>query len=129
MIACLGQQAVDGKRIQNGFVQRTLPHWRRGPVRGLRRTVRNSEKNIVQFTYGDDGLDPVKMETGDSMPVDFGRLLHRVRHDDAAPRRGAATDALSRPRRCEPARRRRPFGRLGPSPPSSAATRRASCGT
>lgn len=27
MIACLGQQAVDGKRIQNGFVQRTLPHF------------------------------------------------------------------------------------------------------
>jgi DNA-directed RNA polymerase III subunit RPC1 len=27
MIACLGQQAVDGKRIQNGFVRRTLPHF------------------------------------------------------------------------------------------------------
>ena len=27
MIACLGQQAVDGKRIQNGFVHRALPHF------------------------------------------------------------------------------------------------------
>ncbi|KAJ8602663.1 hypothetical protein CTAYLR_004114 [Chrysophaeum taylorii] len=27
MIACLGQQAVDGKRIANGFVKRTLPHF------------------------------------------------------------------------------------------------------
>ena len=27
MIACLGQQNVDGKRIQDGFVNRTLPHF------------------------------------------------------------------------------------------------------
>ncbi|KAH8053046.1 DNA-directed 5'-3' RNA polymerase [Aureococcus anophagefferens] len=151
MIACLGQQAVDGKRIQNGFVQRTLPHFEVGELSpggrgfvansfysgltatefffhtmggreglvdtavktaqtgymarrlmkaledlsvGYDGTVRNSEKNIVQFTYGDDGLDPVKMETGDSMPVDFGRLLHRVRHDDAALFRGDAAGFL-----------------------------------
>ena len=139
MIACLGQQAVDGKRIQNGFVRRTLPHFQvdsldpaaRGFVsnsfysgltatefffhtmggrEGLvdtavktaqtgymaRRlmkaledlsvsydgTVRNSEKAVVQFAYGDDGLDPVNMETSDGKPVDFARLLHRVRHDE-----------------------------------------------
>jgi len=27
MIACLGQQSVGGQRIQNGFVNRTLPHF------------------------------------------------------------------------------------------------------
>jgi len=27
MIACVGQQAVGGKRIENGFVNRTLPHF------------------------------------------------------------------------------------------------------
>lgn len=27
MIACVGQQAVGGMRIQNGFVNRTLPHF------------------------------------------------------------------------------------------------------
>lgn len=27
MIACVGQQAVNGMRIQNGFVSRTLPHF------------------------------------------------------------------------------------------------------
>ncbi|KAH8071284.1 DNA-directed 5'-3' RNA polymerase [Aureococcus anophagefferens] len=165
MIACLGQQAVDGKRIQNGFVQRTLPHFEVGELSpgargfvansfysgltatefffhtmggreglvdtavktaqtgymarrlmkaledlsvGYDGTVRNSEKNIVQFTYGDDGLDPVKMETGDSMPVDFGRLLHRVRHDDAAlsPRAPRDLDAAA-PRRRRGLRRRR----------------------
>jgi DNA-directed RNA polymerase III subunit RPC1 len=27
MMACLGQQNVNGKRIENGFVDRTLPHF------------------------------------------------------------------------------------------------------
>lgn len=27
MMACLGQQSVSGQRIQNGFVNRTLPHF------------------------------------------------------------------------------------------------------
>ena len=140
MIACLGQQAVDGKRIQNGFVRRTLPHFevdsldpaargfvsnsfysgltatefffhtmggREGLVdtavktaqtgymaRRLMKaledlsvsydgTVRNSERAVVQFKYGDDSLDPKHMETSDGRPVDFSRLLHRVRHDEA----------------------------------------------
>jgi hypothetical protein len=30
MIACVGQQSVGGDRIQNGFVDRTLPHFHRG---------------------------------------------------------------------------------------------------
>lgn len=39
-------------------------------------TVRNSENTVVQFTYGDDGLHPDKMENNDR-PVDFDRLrLH-----------------------------------------------------
>ena len=175
MIACLGQQAVDGKRIQNGFVQRTLPHFEVGELSpgargfvansfysgltatefffhtmggreglvdtavktaqtgymarrlmkaledlsvGYDGTVRNSEKNIVQFTYGDDGLDPVKMETGDSMPVDFDRLLHRVRHDDAALSSRAPRDldaaAVSAVAEACGAGDAGPFGRLGP---------------
>jgi DNA-directed RNA polymerase III subunit RPC1 len=28
MIACVGQQTVSGSRIQNGFVDRTLPHFK-----------------------------------------------------------------------------------------------------
>ena len=27
-------------------------------------TVRNSEQSVIQFTYGDDGLDPALMEKG-----------------------------------------------------------------
>lgn len=42
-------------------------------------TVRNSTGVIVQLVYGDDGLDPVSMEGKDGSPVDFRRLLMRVR--------------------------------------------------
>ncbi|KAL7553153.1 hypothetical protein ACHAWF_018055 [Thalassiosira exigua] len=133
MMACVGQQAVGGMRIQDGFVNRTLPHFEyhslTPPAKGFvansfysgltatefifhtmggreglvdtavktaetgymaRRlmkaledlslrydnSVRNSENTVVQFTYGDDSLDPEKMENNDR-PVDFDRLrLH-----------------------------------------------------
>ena len=42
------------------------------------KTVRNSENTVVQFTYGDDGLHPDKMENNDR-PVDFDRLFLSVR--------------------------------------------------
>lgn len=42
-------------------------------------TVRNASSGIVQFTYGDDGLDPQLMEGGGAgAPLDFERLLHKV---------------------------------------------------
>jgi DNA-directed RNA polymerase III subunit RPC1 len=41
-------------------------------------TVRNSENTVVQFTYGDDGLDPDKMED-DDRPVDFNRLFMTIK--------------------------------------------------
>lgn len=42
-------------------------------------TVRNAAGGIVQFSYGDDGLDPVVMEGKDGKPLDFERLLAKVR--------------------------------------------------
>ena len=119
MIATLGQQNVDGKRIPYGFDSRTLPHFQKHDdspqargfiqssfIKGLtpeelffhaqagrvglidtavktsqtgyiqRRlikgcedlmvaydmTVRNNKGKIVQFRYGDDSADPVKVE-------------------------------------------------------------------
>ena len=32
MIACVGQQAINGKRIANGFEARSLPHFSRNSV-------------------------------------------------------------------------------------------------
>ena len=134
MIACVGQQAVGGIRIQDGFVNRTLPHFeshsltpsakgfvansfysgltptefffhtmggREGLVdtavktaetgymaRRLMKaledlslrydaTVRNSENTVVQFTYGDDNLNPAMMENNDR-PVDFDRARMHI---------------------------------------------------
>lgn len=42
------------------------------------KTVRNSENTVVQFTYGDDGLNPDKMESNDR-PVLFDRVYMSVR--------------------------------------------------
>ncbi|ORD98122.1 RPC1 [Hepatospora eriocheir] len=120
MIACVGQQIISGKRISDGMIDRTLPHFnkydnspsargfvfnsfftgltsyeyffhtvsgREGLVdtavktaetgymqRRLMKaledlsvyydsTVRNSHKNIIQFVYGEDGLNPLFYES------------------------------------------------------------------
>ena len=119
MIACVGQQSIDGKRIPYGYTDRSLPHFTKyddGPmargfvknsfVKGLTPTefyyhaqggreglidtavktsetgyiqrklvkgmedlhvkhdytIRNSNDVIVQFLYGEDGIDPIKIE-------------------------------------------------------------------
>lgn len=41
-------------------------------------TVRNSGGCIVQFLYGDDGMDPATMEGKSSEPLNFSRLLMKV---------------------------------------------------
>ena len=51
-------------------------------------SVRNSENTVVQFTYGDDGLDPDKMEDN-KRPVDFQRLMMQIR--ETAPCRDEKT--------------------------------------
>lgn len=135
MIACVGQQALNGKRVPDGFEDRSLPHFKHhsrtpaakgfvensfytgltptefffhtmGGREGLVDTavktaetgymqrrlvksledlvvnydgsVRNAEGDIVQITYGCDGLDPTYME-GKDCPVDFDRVLEHVK--------------------------------------------------
>ena len=125
MTSCLGQQAIDGKRIPYGFDSRTLPHFtkyddspdargfvessfisglrpeelffhamagriglidtavktsttgyiQRRLIKGLEdlkigydMTVRNNKERIVQFSYGDDGIDTIKVEN-QSIPL------------------------------------------------------------
>ncbi|MBN1330777.1 MAG: DNA-directed RNA polymerase subunit A' [Candidatus Heimdallarchaeota archaeon] len=133
MAACLGQQSVRGERIQRGFKNRTLPHFKQGaldaPSRGFVRnsfrrgltpieffmhacggreglvdtavrtstsgymqrrlihalldikaeydgTVRGAESEVIQFKYGDDGIDPAKTEHGKSVNIDA--IIDRV---------------------------------------------------
>ncbi|KMS96001.1 hypothetical protein BVRB_002940 [Beta vulgaris subsp. vulgaris] len=135
MVACVGQQAVGGRRAPDGFIERSLPHFPRksktpaakgfvansfytgltatefffhtmGGREGLvdtavktadtgymsRRlmkcledlavyydmTVRNSNGTIIQFFYGDDGMDPAQMEGQEGFPLDFERLRFKV---------------------------------------------------
>lgn len=40
-------------------------------------TVRGAASNIVQFCYGDDGMDPAGMEGKDGKPLNFERLFLR----------------------------------------------------
>eukprot|EP01122_Echinamoeba_exundans_P014370 TRINITY_DN648_c0_g2_i2.p1 TRINITY_DN648_c0_g2~~TRINITY_DN648_c0_g2_i2.p1 ORF type:complete len:1235 (+),score=315.80 TRINITY_DN648_c0_g2_i2:2830-6534(+) len=134
MIVCVGQQTLNGQRIPDGFVQRTLPHFdinarepaakgfvqhsffdgltgtefffhtmggREGLVdtavktaetgymqRRLMKaledlsvqydnTVRSSNGSIVQFTYGDDGIEPTFTEDDDN-PVNYSLLWNTV---------------------------------------------------
>ncbi|KXJ16487.1 DNA-directed RNA polymerase III subunit RPC1 [Exaiptasia diaphana] len=115
MIACVGQQAISGKRIPDGFEDRSLPHFKRHClvdtavktaetgymqrrlVKSLEdlcchydHTVRNSVGDIVQFKYGGDGLDPTDME-GKDKPLDFARVFshvqcnHVMRHERPMP--------------------------------------------
>jgi DNA-directed RNA polymerase III subunit RPC1 len=129
MVACVGQQIISGKRVPDGFQDRSLPHFpkksKEPPSKGFVRnsfysgllpteflfhaisgreglvdtavktaetgymqrrlmkaledlttqydlSVRNSTGGVVQFRYGDDGLDPACLE-GDAQPIEFER--------------------------------------------------------
>lgn len=129
MVACVGQQMISGRRVPDGFQDRSLPHFpkksREPPSKGFVRnsfytglspteflfhaisgreglvdtavktaetgymqrrlmkaledlvthydsSVRNATGGVVQFRYGDDGLDPACLE-GDAQPVEFLR--------------------------------------------------------
>ncbi|XP_074317264.1 DNA-directed RNA polymerase III subunit 1 [Silene latifolia] len=150
MVACVGQQAVGGRRAPDGFIDRSLPHFPRmsktpaakgfvansfysgltatefffhtmGGREGLvdtavktadtgymsRRlmkcledlavsydmTVRDSSGTIVQFIYGDDGMDPGQMEGAEGFPLDLARLRFKV--EATCPAGGTASLSLS----------------------------------
>lgn len=134
MIACVGQQTVNGSRVIEHFINRTLPHFainersarakgfvpnsffsgitatefffhtmggREGLVdtavktaetgymqRRLMKnfedvsiqydyTVRNSNKQIIQFLFGNDGIDPMNVEN--ETVVNFKAILTNIR--------------------------------------------------
>eukprot|EP00501_MAST-03F_sp_TOSAG23-6_P000891 GSMAST32.ASY1.ANO1.927.1 assembled CDS len=81
MVACVGQQVVNGERAPEGFVASSfytgLDAMERSSLEDLSLqydgTVRSSTKQVVQFTYGDDGLNVYN-----ERPVDLNRLLRIV---------------------------------------------------
>jgi DNA-directed RNA polymerase subunit A' len=133
MVACVGQQSVRGERINRGYQNRTLPHFKPGDLgarahgfvyssykdrlnpiefffhamggrEGLvdtavrtsqsgymqRRlinalqdirveydgTVRATDGSIIQFKYGEDGVDPAKSDHGKAVNVD--KIIEKV---------------------------------------------------
>ncbi|KAF8628167.1 hypothetical protein AX17_006037 [Amanita inopinata Kibby_2008] len=135
MVACVGQQIISGRRVPDGFQDRSLPHFpkksKEPPSKGFVRnsfysglvateflfhaisgreglvdtavktaetgymqrrlmkaledlttqydlSVRNSTGGVVQFTYGDDGLDPACLE-GDAQPIDLDRAWNHAK--------------------------------------------------
>lgn len=41
-------------------------------------TLRNASGEIVQFLYGDDGMDPAQMEGKDGIPLNLSQLFMKV---------------------------------------------------
>ncbi|KAF9618721.1 hypothetical protein IFM89_002416 [Coptis chinensis] len=55
-------------------------------------TVRNTSGGVVQFLYGDDGMDPAKMEGENGVPLNLERLYMKIkatcparRHENLSP--------------------------------------------
>jgi DNA-directed RNA polymerase III subunit RPC1 len=67
------------KTADTGYMQRRLIKAMEDIVVYYDSSVRNSEGNIVQFVYGDDGLDPVHCEDYENFPIDVPRLLNYAR--------------------------------------------------
>ncbi|TRM68642.1 hypothetical protein BD626DRAFT_395166 [Schizophyllum amplum] len=64
------------KTAETGYMQRRLMKALEDLTTQYDLTVRNSAAGVVQFRYGDDGLDPACLE-GDTQPIDFERAwLH-----------------------------------------------------
>jgi DNA-directed RNA polymerase III subunit RPC1 len=78
------------KTAETGYMQRRLVKALEDLCVHYDGSVRTSEQAIVQFTYGDDGLDPVMMTGSGGSPVNFVRLMEQCRRmripgDDRAP--------------------------------------------
>jgi DNA-directed RNA polymerase III subunit RPC1 len=59
------------KTADTGYLQRRMVKTLEDVSIEYDGTVRDSKKNIVQFSYGGDGLDPILMESDESTPLDF----------------------------------------------------------
>jgi DNA-directed RNA polymerase III subunit RPC1 len=67
------------KTADTGYLQRRMVKTLEDVSIEYDGTVRDSKKNVVQFSYGGDGLDPILMESDQSTPLDFERKLRGLR--------------------------------------------------
>lgn len=72
------------KTAETGYMQRRLVKCLEDLYVAYDGTVRNCTQDVIQFKYGDDGLDPTHIETvpkdGKRVPpLDFERILYHVK--------------------------------------------------
>lgn len=68
------------KTAETGYMQRRLMKALEDLSLKYDMTVRTSNSDVVQFAFGDDGLNPAKMEGSASKPLDFEYVLNYVVH-------------------------------------------------
>lgn len=84
------------KTAETGYMQRRLMKALEDLTCQYDQSVRNSTGNIVQFRYGDDGLDPAKSEGADG-PVDFARnFLTAQAREPSHSSKGLTVDQVSK---------------------------------
>jgi DNA-directed RNA polymerase III subunit RPC1 len=88
MMACVGQQAVGGMRILDGFVNRTLPHFEyhslTPPAKGFVANSFFSGLSATEFIFhtmgGREGLVDTAVKTAETGYM--ARRLMKVRHNE-----------------------------------------------
>ncbi|CAD5234319.1 unnamed protein product [Bursaphelenchus xylophilus] len=68
------------KTAETGYMQRRLVKCLEDLAVNYDNTVRSSTGDIVQFKFGEDGLDPCFMEAKDGDVVDFNHILFHTRN-------------------------------------------------
>ncbi|HUT81731.1 MAG TPA: DNA-directed RNA polymerase subunit A' [Candidatus Bathyarchaeia archaeon] len=79
MHACGGREGLVDTAVRtstSGYMQRRLIHALLDIKAEYDGTVRGAESEIIQFKYGDDGIDPAKTEHGKSVNIDA--IIDRV---------------------------------------------------
>lgn len=66
------------KTADTGYLQRRLVKCLEDLSVSYDFTVRNSKKNVVQFRFGHDGFDPIKLEVGTAQCLDLDTLLRHI---------------------------------------------------
>uniref|UniRef100_A0A914IDK2 DNA-directed RNA polymerase subunit n=1 Tax=Globodera rostochiensis TaxID=31243 RepID=A0A914IDK2_GLORO len=72
------------KTAETGYMQRRLVKCLEDLAVNYDNTVRTSTNEVVQFTFGDDGLDPAYMEGKDGRPLDLPHVLAQVRNNSSS---------------------------------------------
>lgn len=68
------------KTAETGYMQRRLVKCLEDLAVNYDNTVRSSTGDIVQFKFGEDGLDPCFMEAKDGDVVDFNHIFFHIRN-------------------------------------------------